>query len=601
MPTVARGRVILLCAHAHTNTTSSSAQAYAEDSLSAIKKQREQIERLTKANEAVAGELGTELRFASRKVTPVGGAVSALHDQLDMYLGKVEIEKRAVEGLEAAIAASQAALVSESKVLGGVNAAAAAEKQLDRQVKVLDNRLEKALVRFNEALASNKEMRGTIDTLRAERTVFETVYRKLERELAERKKGMAGLIEAANQAYAGRDLALMEAAKLQREANAERLLFDARLAAMDSEADAATAAAVAADDAIRGSLTMEEEEALKAALSGHQAELTALVAQARTHASRVEFFELAFNRMREESGIDDVEELVSVFSRNEDANFALFSFVSDQQGEIAKLEDTMDRLREQALTFEGGRRLLLGVGENGKETVRKGGPAAGSAMAAARAERTAAAATGAASPSAPARAATLAALTGATDRITDRIAGGAGVMTGVRKALAHAVTSSGADRQSGAESVLSDGGVSDGNMLAVLALLEQRAQALVSAFAGWQRVAEAAGGRPSHVASEGAGPSSSPQRTLALAVLGDGPVSRMTASAEPRVRPPLLSVSDFAVEDEAEGATAALTSLARDRGAAGVDGDDEDEVYEHPLSMAEIKRQALERAQQFGR
>lgn len=286
-----------------------------------IKKQKDTIDKLQKVNESLKVELDTELRFANRKVVLPGSAVHGLHDQLDLFMGKVELEKVHIDEVQSKIDETKAILVKESRLMGGVNAAKEAERLLERQVKVLDNRLEKALVRFNEALAANKEMRTTIDALRQERTVFEQVYKKLSRELGEKKRAMAGLIETANQAYAGRDLAQMEAAKIQQECGAERLSFEAHLADIDREADETVARLLAETDDLRGTLTMEEEASLKQSLKDHQRELAEMVSQARAHAGKVEFYELAFNRIREESGIEDVEELVSVFARNEDANF----------------------------------------------------------------------------------------------------------------------------------------------------------------------------------------------------------------------------------------------------------------------------------------
>lgn len=59
-----------------------------------------------------------------------------------------------------------------------------------------------ALVKFNESLAMNKNLRERIDTLRRERVVFDSIYKKLERELHEKKKvrsrqtiGGGGMVE----------------------------------------------------------------------------------------------------------------------------------------------------------------------------------------------------------------------------------------------------------------------------------------------------------------------------------------------------------------------------------------------------------------------
>merc|ERR1712166_1041568 len=109
----------------------------------------------------------------------------------------------------------QAKILDERRALGGVNAARENQMMVNKQIRILENRLDKALVKFNEALAHNKNLRETIDNLRRERVVFDNIYRKLERELHEKKKKMANIIELSNQAYEARDQAQMEIAAIQ--------------------------------------------------------------------------------------------------------------------------------------------------------------------------------------------------------------------------------------------------------------------------------------------------------------------------------------------------------------------------------------------------
>jgi hypothetical protein len=61
---------------------------------------------------------------------------------------------------------------------GGVHTS---ESQYHKQIKILENRLEKANQKFNESIASNKLMRESIDNLRKEKSIFENVYNKLEK------------------------------------------------------------------------------------------------------------------------------------------------------------------------------------------------------------------------------------------------------------------------------------------------------------------------------------------------------------------------------------------------------------------------------------
>merc|ERR1712072_1038745 len=59
----------------------------------------------------------------------------------------------------------------------------------------MEKKLDKALQKFNEALAQNKTLRGYIDSLHKERVVFDGIYKKLEYDLHKKKKEMAAIIE----------------------------------------------------------------------------------------------------------------------------------------------------------------------------------------------------------------------------------------------------------------------------------------------------------------------------------------------------------------------------------------------------------------------
>merc|ERR1711988_1484663 len=89
--------------------------------------------------------------------------------------------------------------------MGGCNASSQSDIAVTKQIRILENRLDKALVRFNESLATNRKLRETIDNLRRERAVFDTIYKKLEKEHQEAKRLMAEIIENSNQAYESRD------------------------------------------------------------------------------------------------------------------------------------------------------------------------------------------------------------------------------------------------------------------------------------------------------------------------------------------------------------------------------------------------------------
>lgn len=84
-------------------------------------------------------------------------------------------------------------------------------------------------MKFNEALAYNKELRRQIDNLRRERFMFDKIYKKLEEELREKKNQMATIIELSNQAYEARDGAQLEIAAIQQSMAKDRGEFEEKM------------------------------------------------------------------------------------------------------------------------------------------------------------------------------------------------------------------------------------------------------------------------------------------------------------------------------------------------------------------------------------
>ena len=65
--------------------------------------------------------------------------------------------------------------------LGGVNATSDNQRQVEKKVRLLEGKLDQALVKFNKCVSRNKLLREEIDGLRAERLTFEKVHSKVEK------------------------------------------------------------------------------------------------------------------------------------------------------------------------------------------------------------------------------------------------------------------------------------------------------------------------------------------------------------------------------------------------------------------------------------
>ncbi len=77
--------------------------------------------------------------------------------------------------------------------------------QTQKQIRILENRLEKMYHKYNESKSRNQVLRTGIDNLRRERLVFDDIHRKLAKSLLVKKKEMAGVIAHTNHILESRD------------------------------------------------------------------------------------------------------------------------------------------------------------------------------------------------------------------------------------------------------------------------------------------------------------------------------------------------------------------------------------------------------------
>ena len=202
-------------------------KAYADEVQNVVRKQKSQIDKLKREN----GQLKQELQLQSRAgIGPDGSVgstrVTRLQDATDAITRSIETEKKRTDEIDMRTRTLREGILQERRDMGGNNAPQEQNQAIGKQVKVLEHRLHRALIKFNEAIAANKDLREEIDNLRRERVVFDGIYKKLQYELAEKKKRMAEIIEVANVAYEARDRAQAEIASLKLQSEKEQTEFE---------------------------------------------------------------------------------------------------------------------------------------------------------------------------------------------------------------------------------------------------------------------------------------------------------------------------------------------------------------------------------------
>lgn len=90
-------------------------------------------------------------------------------------------------------------------------------------------------MKFNESLTYNRQLREQIDNLRRERVMFDTIYKKMEKELNDKKKQMAQVIEVSNNAYESRDEAHSKIAELKLKAEQETQEWEKKMTELNQK------------------------------------------------------------------------------------------------------------------------------------------------------------------------------------------------------------------------------------------------------------------------------------------------------------------------------------------------------------------------------
>ncbi|OQS07425.1 hypothetical protein THRCLA_00567 [Thraustotheca clavata] len=289
--------------------------------------------------------------------TPTRGAtylqdqVRTLQIQGDYYARKVEIEKRRGEELDKQLRAYREAQ-NESRRMMTVSSPgpkASVDMTSDQKsLRVLENRLEKVLIRLNEACNANKKLRDQIQNLRREKVLQQQIHEKLDRELHCKAQDVAKTTQLTQSIFDARDRAQRqvealkaqaaeETARFEYEWNDRREVIEAdRMVMKSMQFHGSFIAADDDDDDARISGTADakhREETMKASwlISAKDADL-------RKQTERLKAYEDGLAKIRKKTGIKDVGELANALIAAEEKNFSLFNMINELNTEMESVE-----------------------------------------------------------------------------------------------------------------------------------------------------------------------------------------------------------------------------------------------------------------------
>ena len=208
-------------------------------------------------------KVGQRKTMRSPSTATPADLIGRLQDQGDMFARKIEVEKRKIDDLQSKISTLLAKSADQRKKMGGINAARENQMAVNKRLKVLENRLDQAMIKYNESLSKNKHLREEINESRRQRLVYDSVYKKLEEELATKKHRMAKIIAESNRAYEVRDKLLLQLNDLKEKVDEEQTMFETEWAKLGNAISVETGGRDARKRELERRDAEEEQEKLR--------------------------------------------------------------------------------------------------------------------------------------------------------------------------------------------------------------------------------------------------------------------------------------------------------------------------------------------------
>lgn len=337
-------------------------RAYSEESQSLLRKQQQTIDSLRNENDQLRNDISKLTRYSTKPLSIIQQeTLHRLNEQKEKFIINIQNEKERIKLMENEILLLKKKVMEQRKQMGGINAIKENHYMLGKQIHILENRLDKSLTTYNEYTAYNKKLLLEIEDLRHERIVFENIYQRMEYELQQKKKEMSEIIEISNQAYEKRDTFQMEIAAIEQANRKEQEEFDDQMIELARLLDndlALPPPSRLGNTNIFNSTSNRNRKSLRQSIGNKGNTTTNTPIYNISNAAdtiiiepiaiqRLENFEKAFKKIRIKTGINDIDELVKVFIKNEDHNFSLFNYINEQNNDIEQLEEKLHQLQDE--------------------------------------------------------------------------------------------------------------------------------------------------------------------------------------------------------------------------------------------------------------
>ena len=231
--------------------------------------------------------------------------------------------------------------------MGGLNATQALKERYEKHIRILENRLDKANQKFNDAIEYDKNLRNEIDKLRKERFFFENIYKKLEKELEKLRKDISKNLEEAYDNYEQRDVNQEGFENLKAQMIKKETEYTNILSGIANEMNIRNTRKKAQEKKELKSFKIDEENSLATKKYTRKLKSEQYQQQQDNLNDRLQNLQFKFEKMKEFTNQKDIFALCNNFKNNVQENFDLFLSITIISNEAKKLESEIKEMEEE--------------------------------------------------------------------------------------------------------------------------------------------------------------------------------------------------------------------------------------------------------------
>ncbi|XP_012371202.2 coiled-coil domain-containing protein 63 [Octodon degus] len=218
-------------------------------------------------------------------------------------------------------------------------------QKLQKQIHILEMRLNMVTVHFDKMLMTNAKLRKEIEDLRYEKAAYDHVYQQLQRRLLMQKKTMNVAIEQSAQAYEQRLEAMARMAAMKDRQQKDISQYNLEIRELERlyahEAKLKSFLLVKLNDRSEFEEQAKREEALRAKKHGRKSTGTSF-----------ESYEVAYLRLLKLVEDGNLNHLIGDFLAKEEKNFARFNYVTELNNDMEMLQKKTQRIQDEILRLQ---------------------------------------------------------------------------------------------------------------------------------------------------------------------------------------------------------------------------------------------------------